>query len=169
MGDGGGGHWLVRMECRPGGWSVCLPLLISPCTIKSRSSLLAPAHPGGPGERAVKWLWWWWLVLKMLHVWPPDCSVTKVHFGCCWKGIHCCITVVFCYIITSFRITTTLVHSLCSWPIIDLLLRCASGQNTRLKPFNSELVLIGNKNGKFVWLNSTVIDDDGLQCGGQIF
>ena len=48
MGDGGGGHWLVWMEWRPAGWSVCLPLLISPCTIKSRSSLLAPAHLGGP-------------------------------------------------------------------------------------------------------------------------
>jgi len=47
-GDGGGGHWLVWMEWRPSGWSVCLPLLIFPCTIKSRSSLLAPAHPGGP-------------------------------------------------------------------------------------------------------------------------
>jgi len=33
---------------------VCLPLLISPYTIKSRSSLLAPAHPGCPGKRAVK-------------------------------------------------------------------------------------------------------------------
>jgi len=33
------------------------PLLIFPCTIKSRSSLLAPAHPGGPGERAIKRLW----------------------------------------------------------------------------------------------------------------
>ena len=33
---------------------VCLPLLISPCTIKSRSTLLTPAHPGGPGKRAVK-------------------------------------------------------------------------------------------------------------------
>jgi len=43
-GDGRGGHWLVRMEWRPAGWSVCLPLLIFPCTIKSRSSLLAPAH-----------------------------------------------------------------------------------------------------------------------------
>ena len=32
---------------------MCLPLLIFPCTIKSRSSLLAPAHPGGPGKRAV--------------------------------------------------------------------------------------------------------------------
>jgi len=26
--DGGGGHWLVRMEWRPARWSVCLPLLI---------------------------------------------------------------------------------------------------------------------------------------------
>ena len=38
-----------------------LPLIIFPCTIKSRSSLLALAHPGGPGKRAVKQLWWWWL------------------------------------------------------------------------------------------------------------
>jgi len=55
--DGGGGHWLVRTEWRPTGWSVCLPLLIFPCTMKSRRSLLAPAHPGGPGIRAVKRLW----------------------------------------------------------------------------------------------------------------
>ena len=60
VGDGGGGNWLVRMEWRPAGWSVCLPLLIFPCTIKSRSSLLAPAHLGGPGKRAIKWLCWWW-------------------------------------------------------------------------------------------------------------
>jgi len=57
MGDGVSGHWLVRMEWRPAGCSVCLPLLISPCTMKSRSSLLAPAHPGGPWKRAVKRLW----------------------------------------------------------------------------------------------------------------
>jgi len=58
-GDGGGGLWLVRMEWLPAGWSVCLPLFISPCTIKSTSSLLAPDHPGGPGKRAVKRLWLW--------------------------------------------------------------------------------------------------------------
>ena len=29
----------------------------SNCTIKSRSSLLAPAHPGCSGKRAMKWLW----------------------------------------------------------------------------------------------------------------
>jgi len=57
MGDGGGGHWLVWMDWRPAGWSVCLPLLTFHCTIKSRSSLLAPAHPGGPGKRALKRLW----------------------------------------------------------------------------------------------------------------
>jgi len=33
-------------------------------TIKSRSSLLAPAHPGGPGKMAVKRLWWWWCGLR---------------------------------------------------------------------------------------------------------
>ena len=42
--------WLVRMEWHPAG-SACLPLLIFPCTTKSRSSLLAPAHPGGPRKR----------------------------------------------------------------------------------------------------------------------
>jgi len=46
------------MEWRPAGRSACLPLLIFPCTIKSRGSLLAPAHPGGPRKRAVKRLWW---------------------------------------------------------------------------------------------------------------
>jgi len=55
--DGGGGHWLVRMELRSAGWSVCLPLLIFPCTINSRSSLPAPAHPGGPGKMAIIRLW----------------------------------------------------------------------------------------------------------------
>jgi len=43
MGDGGDGHWLVQMEWCPAGWSMCLPLLIFPCTIKCRSSLLALA------------------------------------------------------------------------------------------------------------------------------
>jgi len=54
MENGGGGYWLVQMEWRPAGLCVCLPLLIFPCTIKSRSSLLAPAHPGSPEKGAVK-------------------------------------------------------------------------------------------------------------------
>ena len=67
-GHDGGRHWLVRMEWCPAGWLVCLPLLISPCTIKSRSSLLAPTHQGGPGKGAVKWLW-------CAVVWRYSCSV----------------------------------------------------------------------------------------------
>jgi len=59
LGDGGGGPWLVRMEWRAAGWSVCLLLLICPCTIKSRSSLLAQARLRGPRKSAVKRLWWW--------------------------------------------------------------------------------------------------------------
>jgi len=35
---------------------VCI-CVCPPCAIKSRSSLVAPAHTGGPGKRAVKWLW----------------------------------------------------------------------------------------------------------------
>jgi len=36
---------------------VCMPLVILCSTIKSRSSLLASAHPDGPGKRAVRRLW----------------------------------------------------------------------------------------------------------------
>jgi len=70
------GHWLVQMEWRPAGWSVCLPLLISPCTVKSRSSLLALAHPGGPGERAIKRLWW------MVYVYVCMCACMCVCSSC---------------------------------------------------------------------------------------
>ena len=42
---------------------MCMPLLIFPCTVKFRSSLLAPTHPDGPGKRVVKRLWWWWWVV----------------------------------------------------------------------------------------------------------
>jgi len=66
--EGEGGHWLVRMEWHPAGWPVCLPLLIFPCTIKSRSSLLALAHPGGPRKRAVKRLWIYTVFLSDLTV-----------------------------------------------------------------------------------------------------
>jgi len=65
-----GRHWLVWMEWRPAGWSVCLPMLIFSCTIKSRSSLLALAYPGGPGKRAVKRLWCgvvWYKLQQKFH------------------------------------------------------------------------------------------------------
>jgi len=47
-GDGGGGYRLVSAGVAPS-W-----MLIFSCTIKSRSSLLAPAHPGGLLKRVVK-------------------------------------------------------------------------------------------------------------------
>jgi len=53
-----GGWWRCTLVSPDGvalsRMSVCLPLLIFLCTIKSRSPLLAPAHLGGPGKRAVK-------------------------------------------------------------------------------------------------------------------
>jgi len=54
--DGGGGHWLVRMEWRPTGWSVCLPLLVFPCTIKSRSS--STGSPGWSRKKGCKTVVW---------------------------------------------------------------------------------------------------------------
>jgi len=53
-----GGWWRWALVCpdgaAPSRWSVCLPLLIIPCKIKSRNSLLALAHPGGPGKKGRK-------------------------------------------------------------------------------------------------------------------
>ena len=57
------------MDVRSGwsGWSGaqpaghCLPMLILfPCIMKSRSSLLAPADQGGPGKRGHKMVVMWW-------------------------------------------------------------------------------------------------------------
>jgi len=54
-GDGADGHWLVRMEWCPAGWSVSASVNL-PLHHKVQNSLLEPAHPGGPEKRAVKWL-----------------------------------------------------------------------------------------------------------------
>jgi len=94
--DGGGLLISPRGWCPPG-LSVCLPLVILPSTMKSRSFLLAPAHPGGPGKRAVKWLWcaggvWYsgllenaisWQVRQSSHVdyICSDCGVNAGHEG----------------------------------------------------------------------------------------
>jgi len=67
MGDGGGEHWLFRMEWRPAGWLMFLPPLIFPCIIKFRSSLLAPAHPGSPGKKGRKMVVVVVVVITKLH------------------------------------------------------------------------------------------------------
>ena len=67
--------WLVRMEWRPPGLSVCLPLVILPSTMKSkRSFLLAPAHPGGPGKGPLTVVVWRGVVL------------VKWGWRCGWEG-----------------------------------------------------------------------------------
>ena len=51
------GDWLVRIKLHQAGWSACLLLLSSLAPQKSRRRfLLAPAHPGSPGKRAVNQL-----------------------------------------------------------------------------------------------------------------
>jgi len=57
MGDEGGGS-LISLDGVAPSWIVSLSASdIFPCTIKFRRRfLLAPAHPGSPRKRAVKWL-----------------------------------------------------------------------------------------------------------------
>jgi len=83
MGDGGGEQCLVRMEWRPAGWSVCLPLLIFPCTIRSRSSLLALAHPGGPGKSRKMVVCAFFGLNTTLIV-----AISFVPITVCWKFIY---------------------------------------------------------------------------------
>jgi len=68
--------------------SVCLPLLIFPRTIKSRSSLLAPAHPGGPGKKGRKTVVVVWVFYKMrialfIAVFPPPLDSNMQVTECC--------------------------------------------------------------------------------------
>jgi len=97
MGDGGGGHWLVQMEWSLAGWSVCLPPLIFPCAIKSRSSVVALAHPGGPGKRAIKRLCvcvctqWVCVSLGRFISVPASHGV----YVCIFMCVHACLCVCF--------------------------------------------------------------------------
>ena len=53
-GDGGGGQWLVRMEGCPGVWSVCLPLLDFPSTIKVQKFYSCIGSPGWSRKKGRK-------------------------------------------------------------------------------------------------------------------
>ena len=76
---------------RPAGRSVSLPLLTFPCTIKSRSSLLALAHLGGPGERAIKRLWYTLFRVATIEIgWnkfrQPAPLLTNMDISLIWRG-----------------------------------------------------------------------------------
>ena len=53
-GHGGGRHWLVRMEWHPSRWSVCLPVLIFPCTIKCGARRVLFGSPGWSRKKGCK-------------------------------------------------------------------------------------------------------------------
>ena len=61
----------------------CLPPLIFPCTIKCRSSLLAPAHLGGPGKRAVKRLCVCMCFMEVFYM--TSIPLSSLHCSC--RGI----------------------------------------------------------------------------------
>ena len=71
---------------------MCLPLLIFPCTIKSRSSLLAPAQPGWSWKRAVirLWLWCSGIIPYLISLEEAtDSAEARVDFEPCEDCISC--------------------------------------------------------------------------------
>ena len=101
-----GGWWkwaLVSLDVVVPSRMVCVSACVNlPLHHKSRSSLLAPAHPDGPGKRAVKRLWWGGfgqLVCKKFFLFIVNiiscsnyysCASTK-NFNC--SSSHCCLRV----------------------------------------------------------------------------
>ena len=62
----------MALGTQPDGRCFCLAVNL-PLHHKSRISLLAPAHPGGPGKRAVRWLWCGVVVVVMvIYTWYED-------------------------------------------------------------------------------------------------
>jgi len=68
MGDGGGGHWLARMEWHPARQLVCLPLLIFPCTIKVQKFSSGTGSRGWSRKKGHKTVvvWWWYNMIRLL-------------------------------------------------------------------------------------------------------
>jgi len=83
---------------------------------KVQKSLLAPAHPGGPGKRAVKWLWWWCdsdflMLLSFIHCRGTEWRVI------CWCGVkklHSNVRYIVCVILCS-AYTLVLVPNYTAW------------------------------------------------------
>ena len=62
---------------------MCLPLLICPCTTKSRSSVLAPARLGGPKESRKMVVCVWAVLVSLLLK-----AVVSAVFQWCGVGVH---------------------------------------------------------------------------------
>jgi len=92
-GDGGGGHCLVWMEWLPAGLSLCLPLLIFPCTIKLKFS----SGTGSPGWSLKKGR----KTVVVYNVTYKHGVVTTFHRCCC--GTFCIIMLL------------VVVHIICYW------------------------------------------------------
>ena len=69
MGDGGGGHWLVRMECRPAGLSCVIASVNLPLHHKVQKFSSGTGSPGWSRKKGRKMVvvWWWWHVVHALH------------------------------------------------------------------------------------------------------
>jgi len=68
-GDGGGGHRLVRMEWHPARWTVCLPLLIFPCTHhKVQKFSSGTGSPRLSQEKGRKTVVWWCGMLSYVNL-----------------------------------------------------------------------------------------------------
>ena len=105
--DDGGGHWLVRMEWRPVRWSVCVPLLIFPCTIKSQKFSSGTGSPGWSWKKGRKTVVVWcvvysreteidlvsqldaslWLLLTLAPVFFSRCCVLQLE-SWCWFALR---------------------------------------------------------------------------------
>jgi len=73
--DDGGGSLISLDEVAPIQIVDVSASVFFPCTIKSRRRfLLAPAHPGSPGKRAIKWL-----CVCVLYCETKSCHCTLVH------------------------------------------------------------------------------------------
>jgi len=86
MGDGGGGHWLVRMEWRPAGWSVCLPLTVKlPLHHKVEKFSSGTGSPGWCRKKGRK---------TVVVVENGDLSVNSGHQGLVSEATFNCLSAV---------------------------------------------------------------------------
>ena len=78
MGVRGGGHWLVRMEWRPAGWSVCLPLFNLPLHHKVQKPSSGTGSPGWSWKKGCKTVVVVVCVRHSAVIWPHFMGVARI-------------------------------------------------------------------------------------------